>query len=153
MKPYYKITLIYLLFGSFWIFVSDRILDLFTDSAGHLTVLQTYKGWIFIFITAILLFLLIRKSYLELEERNREKREVFNTTMRAMHHILNNFLHKMMYFRIVAEENQDAKEDALKQYDQVIKETSAQITKLGEITHITPVEIEKAVYNNKFFEN
>jgi hypothetical protein len=149
MKPYNRITLIYLLFGAFWIFVSDRILELFTESAYQLTVLQTYKGWVFILITSAILYMLIRRSYLELEERNKEKREVFNTTVRAMHHILNNFLHKMTYFKDITKEDAAVREEALKHYDQVIKETSAQIIKLGEITRITPVEIENAVYKGK----
>ena len=149
MKPYHKITLIYFVFGLFWIFVSDRILDIFAGSPELLSALQTYKGFFFILITSLILFSLIRKSYLDLENREEEKMEIFHATVRAMHHILNNFLHKMTYFKILAEDNHEVKEETLKQYDSVIKETSERILKLSQITEITTDEIEKTVYSGK----
>lgn len=149
MKPYLRITLIYFLFGAGWIFISDRVLEFITSSADSLSHLQTYKGWFFIFITSLLLLLLIRKSHLELETKNREKVEVFDATIRAMHHILNNFLQKMTYFKVIAETSHPEREEALKQYDAVIQETAGQILKLGEISQITPKEIEKAVFKRE----
>ena len=137
------------MFGSAWIFVSDRLLESLTNSASALTMLQTYKGWFFIIITSLLLLLLIRKSHLELESKNKEKVEIFNITMRAVHHILNNFLQKMTYFKEISQASDPEKKEALGHYDEVIKETSAQVIKLGEISKITPAEIEKAVFEEK----
>ena len=149
MKPYNKITLIYIFFGAMWIFVSDRVLEFFALSTGVLTVLQTYKGWLFIIITSLLLYSLMRKAHYQIEKREQEKRDVFITTMRAVHHILNNFLNKMLYFRMIAEESAEFGKDTLEQYDKVIKETNAQIHTLDEIANVTPEEIEKTVYSKK----
>lgn len=47
-------------------------------------------------------------------------------------------------------ENDQLSEEAQKQYDDVIWATNQQILKLGEITDISPEEIEKTVFPEKF---
>jgi light-regulated signal transduction histidine kinase (bacteriophytochrome) len=56
----WRITFLYFAFGFTWIFVSDRILHLI--SPGAELALQTYKGWIYIFGTTLMLFLLLKAS-------------------------------------------------------------------------------------------
>ncbi len=149
MKPYQKITLIYFIVGAVWIFFSDRLLVSLANSTQMLTTMQTYKGWFFIVFTSVLLFLLVRKDYKDLMQREKEKSEIFYVTMSAVHHILNNFLHKMLFFKTTAEENNRFEKDVLDSYSKVITETTAQIKKLGEIDKITQEEIEKTAYPNR----
>jgi len=63
-----KITLIYFLIGFLWILFSDQFILSITGSGNSVTVLQTYKGWFFVSITAILLFLLIRKEIIRMNQ-------------------------------------------------------------------------------------
>ncbi len=149
MKPYHKITLIYFIVGTLWIFFSDRLLVSLVNSAQVLTTLQTYKGWFFIVFTSGLLFLLVRKDYKTLMQREKEKSEIFYATMSAVHHILNNFLHKMLFFKTAAEDNNLFEKEVLDNYSKVITETTAQIKKLGEIDKITQEEIEKTAYPSR----
>jgi signal transduction histidine kinase len=57
-----KITLIYFIAGFLWILFSDQFILSMGLSANATTVLQTYKGWFFVAVTASLLFFLIRKE-------------------------------------------------------------------------------------------
>ena len=58
-----RIALLYLVLGAVWIACSDALLDYFGPAdADILTVYQTWKGWVFIIFTAVLLFLLINES-------------------------------------------------------------------------------------------
>lgn len=57
-----KITLIYFVVGFLWILFSDRFILSLTGSAETATLLQTYKGWLYICVTAILLYFLIRRE-------------------------------------------------------------------------------------------
>jgi hypothetical protein len=150
MKPYKKITLLYLFIGAAWIFFSDELVSALTTSSQALNKLQTYKGWFFILTTSLLLFFLMRRMYYQLEEREEEKRNIFRATMSAVHHILNNFLNKMLFLKYMRAENDQLSEEAQKQYDDVIWATNQQILKLGEITDISPEEIEKTVFPEKF---
>lgn len=148
MKPYQKITIMYFLFGAAWIFLSDRIIELFTFSNETLTELQTYKGWFFISITSFLLFIVLRRAYLRRMMQQKEKEDLFYSVMKAVHHILNNFLNKMLFFKLAAEENKNFKEDVLSEYERVIRETSVQIQRLGDIDNISEEEIEKTVFRD-----
>lgn len=113
-----------------------------------LTYLQTVKGWFFILFTSVLLYILIRNSYKKIIEREKEKETIFRTTMDAVQHILNNFLYKMMFYKVTAvEKNND---DVVNQYTKVIDETTKQILRLGEIPNICAEEIEKSAYPEKF---
>ncbi len=57
----WHILLSYLLFGVLWIYFSDRFLASLASGATALTILQAYKGWLFIAVTSLFLFLLLRR--------------------------------------------------------------------------------------------
>jgi signal transduction histidine kinase len=71
-----KITLIYFLIGFLWILFSDQFILSLSGSGNSITVLQTYKGWFFVGVTALLLFFLIRNEI-------RKKNEVEENLMKA----------------------------------------------------------------------
>jgi len=60
-----KIALIYFLIGFLWILFSDQFLLSIGQAENSITTLQTYKGWFFVCITAILMFFLIRKEIIK----------------------------------------------------------------------------------------
>jgi len=148
MKPYNKITIIYFILGSLWVFFSDRVITFLAADPNMLTYLQTVKGWFFILFTSGLLYVLIRNSYNKIIEREKENETIFRTTMDAVQHILNNFLYKMMFYKVTAVENNN--DDVVNQYTKVIDETTKQILRLGEIPNISAEEIEKSAYPEKF---
>jgi len=58
-----RVAGIYLLFGVLWILVSDRVLAMLLAGHGEsITVFQTYKGWLFVFLTAVLIYILTRDA-------------------------------------------------------------------------------------------
>ena len=75
-----KIALIYFLIGFLWILFSDQFILSITGSANTTTILQTYKGWFFISVTAILLFLLVRK---EIRKENEIEEELYKAKIKA----------------------------------------------------------------------
>lgn len=72
IKFEYRITAIYLIVGSLWIIFSDELLNYFIHDPDLITRLQTYKGWFYVVITGLLLYLLL-KSHLE-KLRNAEQK-------------------------------------------------------------------------------
>lgn len=57
-----RVALVYLLFGGAWILFSDRLLADMVRDPAELTRLQTYKGWVFVFASALVIFLLLRRE-------------------------------------------------------------------------------------------
>jgi two-component sensor histidine kinase len=111
-----KISVIYFVAGCIWIFSSDTILEILIPDRGEYAVFQTYKGWIFILISSILLFFLL---YKELKKRDviesnlienlQEKRVLLN----EVHHRVNNNLNSiisLLYLENSKAESPDSKQ-------------------------------------------
>lgn len=67
MKVYFKIALFYLILGLPWIILSDKILYLLAPSYNEITFYQTLKGFLFILVTASLLFIFSKRMYRKIE--------------------------------------------------------------------------------------
>ncbi|WP_432662257.1 EAL domain-containing protein [Wukongibacter baidiensis] len=66
-KTALKIAAFYIVIGSLWILLSDKLLEILVEDTKKIQILQTYKGWLYIIITGALLFLRIRKSLVKIE--------------------------------------------------------------------------------------
>lgn len=71
-----SIASVYAAFGMLWILLSDRILGIFVKNDETYKEFQTFKGWFYIFITAILVYHLIRNRLKQIQEE-------FNKTEQA----------------------------------------------------------------------
>jgi signal transduction histidine kinase len=72
IKFEYRITVLYLLIGGVWIIFSDKVVQSLTSNNAVLTELQTYKGWVYVSVTAILLFILVKKHLLKIRKAEQE---------------------------------------------------------------------------------
>lgn len=59
--------MVYALFALAWIFFSDKVVQFFTKDADLIGSIQTTKGMLFVFVTALLLFALIRQKLRDIE--------------------------------------------------------------------------------------
>lgn len=74
MNPF-RIVLIYALFSALWILFSDAILEYLVDDIALLSLIQTYKGFLFIFVTSLLLFTLIKAKIDEISSIQKKLKE------------------------------------------------------------------------------
>ena len=72
IKFEYKITFLYLLIGGLWILFSDKLLEYFTKDFEALSEIQTFKGWFYVFITAILFYLFLKDHLSKLRKTEHE---------------------------------------------------------------------------------
>lgn len=70
-KTVWQITIAYFLFGFFWIYSTDKLLELFPDDVER--TLQTYKGWAFVAFTTATLFGLLSYFRYSLEHKEKER--------------------------------------------------------------------------------
>lgn len=64
--PALKTAIIYALFGGLWILLSDKLLGVMVSDLHTYAAIQTYKGWLYIVVTAALIFHLTYKNFKEL---------------------------------------------------------------------------------------
>lgn len=61
-KVSFKITVIYIIFGALWILLSEKILGNFVSDKEMITILSMIKGWIYVAVTGVLIYILIHSS-------------------------------------------------------------------------------------------
>ena len=57
-----RIVALFLLFGTAWILVSDRAIGLFTQDVALLSTIQSFKGLLFVGLSALLIYVLVRQA-------------------------------------------------------------------------------------------
>jgi len=64
----FRMALLYTLFAGAWIFFSDWLLAWLVTDLAWLVRLETYKGWAFVAVTAVLLYFVLQRRLRALEE-------------------------------------------------------------------------------------
>jgi len=57
-----RLTLLYLLIGGLWILFTDRLAALLFPNPNTLLLVNTYKGWFYVIVTAFFLYLELRRE-------------------------------------------------------------------------------------------
>lgn len=85
LKFEYKITLAYLIIGGLWIIFTDNLLHFYIPDHAVIKTLQTYKGWFYVIVTAVIFFLYLKK-YLN---KQRATEEIIQLNERKLNAIFN----------------------------------------------------------------
>ncbi len=144
MKPYWKITLWYLLFGVSWILITDTSLLVLSPDSAYLTVLQSIKGCLYVVISALFIKQITKSAFQKQEAQDKERHRVFVETVKASNHILRNYLNQMQLVTEEAENCHTFDKATVKLAHAISKDAEAQLTKLSKISEISSEEIRMA---------
>ena len=75
LQSVYRVVLYYLVFGIVWIVLSDGLLSLLAPDPHWLSVLQTSKGWAFVFVSSLLIYFTIQHELRALAQAEADLRE------------------------------------------------------------------------------
>lgn len=70
-----KIPFIYLIISTGWVVFTSKLITEHSADVKSLTIIEIYKGWIFICITGIILYFLIRRERKKIEYSNQKMKE------------------------------------------------------------------------------
>ena len=79
-------------------------------------------------------------------DKEKEKRIVFEATVKSTHHILNNILNQMQYYKIIADKNRAFDDETNELYENTITEGKELIKKLSSVDELTEENIIDSVY-------
>ncbi|MDP3444693.1 MAG: hypothetical protein Q8T08_17695, partial [Ignavibacteria bacterium] len=71
----YRITFAYLLIGGLWILFSDELLESLVEDPYAITKFQSYKGWFYVLVTALMFFVFIKRHIEKLRRAERQAME------------------------------------------------------------------------------
>lgn len=146
MKPYWKLSIWYLVTGVLWILFSDAVVRGISEDLAELTWLQTAKGWFFVFASTVLIGTLSRRAYLAKEADERAKKAVFQATVDGACHILLNYLNQMQLVTLEAETCAQFDRGLLRVAREVSDTASEELKKLQQLEFATPEDIERFIY-------
>jgi signal transduction histidine kinase len=72
LKFEYRIVLAYILIGGLWIAFSDQLLNVIVADRHLLVLFSTYKGWFYVFVTAALFWIFLKKYLSKLRDTETE---------------------------------------------------------------------------------
>lgn len=70
IKSSTKFVFTYFVFASLWVWFSDKAVELLSSNTQVYTLVQSLKGMLFIVVTSLLLWGLVKKNNRELEQAN-----------------------------------------------------------------------------------
>jgi len=82
-SPQTRIVLVYLVVGALWIYFSDRFIVLFFSSPDTITSAQNVKGWLFIVVTAAMLYLLVQRQFRALQHTHQQMIRSYDQTIQG----------------------------------------------------------------------
>lgn len=147
-KPYRKITLAYLFFGIFWILLTDQLAFLFAQSNESIAMIQTVKGWVFVFLSGWLIHYLSRKAFIEQKMVAAEKLLAHRSTISGVQHIFLNYLNQMQLITLEAEKCDDFDPELVQLSQSLSKKASEELNKLEKIEKASPELIDSVVYRD-----
>jgi PAS domain S-box-containing protein len=68
----FRVTLTYAVLSCLWIFFSDRLLALLISDPGVMATVSTIKGWFYVLVISVILFIQVRRYLVRLEAAHEE---------------------------------------------------------------------------------
>lgn len=128
--------------------ISIAVLFWFSDSLVHYFGYSEQAFEIFpsdfneLWMRCVIVVLIVAFGVFADHRTGLDKADVYRAMLGATNHILRNHLQNMNLFREAAENSKDFDKDVLKQYDEMIDETVAQIRNLENIQEPSKTNIE-----------
>lgn len=78
------LAIVYAIFGALWVVASDTVLAMVVREPALLTVIQTWKGWLFVALSAMLIYVVGARLLRAVEESERRYRLLFDDSPEAL---------------------------------------------------------------------
>lgn len=91
LKFEYRIIAGYIIVGGIWIIFSDKVLNYFIRDPDLMTRIQTFKGWFYVLITAVLFYALLKSHLAKI--RNAEQKAINSDRLKTA--FLQNISHEI----------------------------------------------------------
>lgn len=155
LKFEYKVSITYLLIGGLWILFSDQVLNLFVADKQLLTTMQTYKGWFFVLVTAVFLFLFLRgylKKLRDAEKKALETDLLKNVFIKNISHEIRTPINGILGFIELIKEEDVSVEDKIDYLQIIEKSTQDLLLTVNGMMDLSLLELGAENLNHSAFD-
>ena len=145
MKPYLTTTLTYLGFSAAWILLSDQLVLALADDPATISKMQSFKGLVFVALSALLVFQVSRRLHEREQERVAERARLYRETMGAVQHVVRNFLNQMQVVTLEAEEHEAFDRDTLELAQRTTEDAEEHLSELASIQDLSSDSLRRFV--------
>jgi signal transduction histidine kinase len=152
LKFEYRIIAGYVLVGGLWIVFSDKLLSYFIREPDMLTRLQTFKGWFYVLITALLFYTLLKSHLVKIrhaEQKAIESDKLKTAFLQNISHEIRTPMNSIVGFSELLKDK-NLSEPEKDQYLEMISKSSDQLLNIvNEVLDISLIETGNLSVNLK----
>lgn len=162
IKFEYRITFLYLTVGVIWILFTDSILESMVDNHETLTVLQSFKGAFYVAVTAVFLFILIRRytkkeeaakqKLIQSKEKAEESDRLKSAFLANMSHEIRTPMNGILGFVNLLEDTTLTKEKYILYLNFVKKSSERLLSTINDIIEISKIESKQVILQASEFD-
>ena len=143
VKFEYRIIAAYVIIGGLWILFSDKILNYFISDPDLLTRIQTFKGWFYVIITAILFYLILKSHLVKI--RNAEQKAIDSDNLKTaflqnISHEIRTPMNSIIGFSELLKENNSSENEKAQYLDMIEKGSGQLLNIVNEVLDISLIE-------------
>ncbi|MBS2212577.1 hypothetical protein KEM09_14260 [Carboxylicivirga mesophila] len=150
----YRLSVIYLIVGCLWILFSDQLAGQLSNDEETLRIIQLYKGWFYVLITAIALLLFVKEHLKRLryaENLAKENEQLKTAFIENMSHELRTPMNAIVGFTEIAR-TEGVSMPEMRQYLDIILNSSKQLLSIvNDVMDTSLLESGNVVLKNEQF--
>ena len=148
----YRIIAGYIIVGGIWIIFSDKVLNYFIKEPDLLTRLQTYKGWFYVLITAVLFYALLKSHLVKI--RNAEQKAIDSDRLKTaflqnISHEIRTPMNSIVGFSQLLQDKTTTESDKNEYLGMITKSSDQLLNIVNEVLDISLIETGNISINKK----
>lgn len=152
LKFEYRIIIGYIFVGGIWILFSDKILIYFVRDPDLLTRFQTFKGWFYVLVTAVLFYLLLKSHLVKIrnaEQRAKNSDKLKTTFLQNISHEIRTPMNSIIGFSELIKDNKITELEKSQYLDMIAKGSDQLLNIVNEILDISLIETGNTSVNKQ----
>ncbi len=152
VKFEYRIIAAYVIIGGLWILFSDKILNYFIREPDLLTRIQTFKGWFYVIITAVLFYLVLKSHLVKIrhaEQKAIESDNLKTAFLQNISHEIRTPMNSIIGFSELLKENNSSEKEKAQYLDMIEKGSGQLLNIVNEVLDISLIETGNITINKQ----
>lgn len=152
LKFEYRIIAGYVIIGGLWIVFSDRIVNYFIRDPDLLTTIQTFKGWFYVLVTAILFYLLLKSHLVKIrnaEQKAKDSDRLKTAFLQNISHEIRTPMNSIVGFSELLKDRKISETEKSQYLGMIAKSSDQLLNIVNEVLDISLIETGNTTINKR----